>query len=147
MVETLENNVMDRVLDPLRRQLNPEAAQAIAALQLDDTAQARMDELADKNTEGQLTPEERAELEAWVSACDVVAILQFCLARYRVGRADASRARDSSCAEDERVTPPAVAEICIEVEHARLNAVETQNPSCSVRAMISSCNSFDRSQK
>lgn len=67
---------MDRVLDPLNRSLTAEAARVLAALRLDDTAQARMEELAARNTEGQLTPAERAEYEAWVSACDLVGILQ-----------------------------------------------------------------------
>jgi len=67
---------MDRVLDPLTRNLTAEAARILGALRLDDGAQARMEELAARNTEGQLTPEERAEYEAWVSACDLVSILQ-----------------------------------------------------------------------
>lgn len=69
-------SVLDRVLDPLSRSFTPEAARSIAALRLDDSAQARMEDLATRNTEGQLTPEEQAEYEAWVSACNFVAILQ-----------------------------------------------------------------------
>ena len=76
MTETVASNVMDRVLDPLSRNLTAEAARIVGALRLDDAAQARLEELASRNTEGQLTPEERAEYEAWVSACDLVAILQ-----------------------------------------------------------------------
>ena len=76
MAETVTTTVMDRVLDPLNRSLTAEAARVLAALRLDDAAQARMEELAARNTAGQLTPAERAEYEAWVSACDLVAILQ-----------------------------------------------------------------------
>lgn len=76
MTETVASNVMDRVLDPLSRNLTAEAARVLVALRLDDAAQGRLEELAAKNTEDQLTPEERAEYEAWVSACDFVAILQ-----------------------------------------------------------------------
>ena len=76
MTETVASKVMDRVLDPLSRNLTAEAACILGALRLDDAAQARLEELASRNTEGQLTPEERAEYEAWVSACDLVAILQ-----------------------------------------------------------------------
>ena len=76
MTETVVSNVMDRVLDPLSRNLTAEAARILGALRLDDASQARLEELASRNTEGQLTPEERAEYEAWVSACDLVAILQ-----------------------------------------------------------------------
>jgi len=46
--------------------INPESANA---------AQVRLEELASRNTQRQLTPQERAEYEAWVSACDLVAIL------------------------------------------------------------------------
>ena len=76
MTETVASNVMERVLDPLSRNLTAEAARILGALRLDDASQARLEELASRNTEGQLTPEERAEYDAWVSACDLVAILQ-----------------------------------------------------------------------
>ncbi len=67
---------MERVLDPLSRNLTAEAARVLAAFRMDDAAQARLEELAARNTSGELTPEERAEYEVWVSACDLVAILQ-----------------------------------------------------------------------
>jgi hypothetical protein len=76
MTETVALNVMDRVLEPLNRNLTEEAARVLTALRLDEAAQARMEELAAKNTEGRLTPDERTEYESWVSACDLVAILQ-----------------------------------------------------------------------
>ena len=38
--------------------------------------QARIDELADKASEGSLTAEERAEYEAYMHAIDVISILQ-----------------------------------------------------------------------
>jgi hypothetical protein len=63
----MENtSVMDRVLDPLSRNLTAEAARILVTLRLDDAAQARMDELATKNSEGHLTPSKRTEYEAWV---------------------------------------------------------------------------------
>jgi hypothetical protein len=67
---------MDRVLEPLNRNLTQEAARVLAALRLDEAAQARMEELAAKNTEGHITPAEREEYESRVSACDLVAMLQ-----------------------------------------------------------------------
>jgi len=39
-------------------------------------SQARLDELADKNTSNTLTPEERAEYEAMVDAGNLIAVLQ-----------------------------------------------------------------------
>ena len=35
-----------------------------------------MDELAEKSTEGKLSPEERAEYEAYIDAIDVISLLQ-----------------------------------------------------------------------
>jgi len=67
---------MDRVLEPLNRSFTAEAARVLASLRLDEAAQARMEELAAKNTEGQLTSQERAEYESWVAACELVAVLQ-----------------------------------------------------------------------
>ena len=43
MTETVASNVMDRVLDPLSRNLTAEAARILGALHLDDAAQARLD--------------------------------------------------------------------------------------------------------
>ena len=69
-------SVLERFFDPLARSLSADAARTIATLRVDDETQARIDELADKCTEGQLTPEERQEYEAYVEAIDVFAILQ-----------------------------------------------------------------------
>ena len=76
VTNTITSKVLDRVLDPLRQNLTPDAARALVALRLDEAAQTRMEELASRNTEGQLTSQERMEYEAWVSACDLVTILQ-----------------------------------------------------------------------
>ncbi len=51
-------------------------AQELAAMRATPEVQARIDELADKCTEGELTPEERAEYDAYVDAIDVISILQ-----------------------------------------------------------------------
>ena len=61
---------------PWRASLPPEAARAIASFRADPETQARIDELADKCNEGQLSPAERQEYEAYVEAIDVIAILQ-----------------------------------------------------------------------
>ncbi|MBV9123486.1 MAG: hypothetical protein JO112_09025 [Planctomycetes bacterium] len=68
--------VLDRILDPLARSFTPEAARALMDFRADPTTQAHIVELADKCNEGQLTPEERAEYEAYVRAIDFIAILQ-----------------------------------------------------------------------
>ena len=50
----------------MARGLSTELARAIVNLTADEETQARYDSLAVKNTEGQLTPAEREELESLV---------------------------------------------------------------------------------
>jgi hypothetical protein len=73
---TLAAPTLDRILDPVGRALNPEAARNLIGLRLDTKTQAHMDRLARKCNEGKLTPKERSEYETYVSAVDFVAILQ-----------------------------------------------------------------------
>jgi hypothetical protein len=67
---------LDRLLDPLSRCLNPEAAERLVQLRADPQLQARIDELAGKCNEGDLTEEERVEYEAYVRTGNLIAILQ-----------------------------------------------------------------------
>lgn len=73
---TSHATILDRVLAPLEPKFNDEMARALVNLKITETDQRRLEELADRNTEGQLTSEEREEYAAWVSACDFVGILQ-----------------------------------------------------------------------
>jgi hypothetical protein len=68
--------VLDRILDPLARCLTPAAARAVVKYRADRATRAHIAELADKCNEGQLTPREREEYEAYVRAIDLIAILQ-----------------------------------------------------------------------
>lgn len=65
-----------RLLEPLGRCLTPQVARKIVALRADAATAARVAELAEKCNEGQLTVEERAEYDGYVSASNVIAILQ-----------------------------------------------------------------------
>jgi hypothetical protein len=76
MTTAQKTAVLDRMLDPVGRCLTPDSARQLVALRADPTDQARIDELADKSTEGQLSPEERAEYEFYIAANNVIAILQ-----------------------------------------------------------------------
>jgi hypothetical protein len=73
---TVATPTLDRILDPVGRALNAEAARSLVGLRLDNKAQAHIDRLARKCNEGKLTPKERSEYETYVSAIDFVAILQ-----------------------------------------------------------------------
>lgn len=70
------SQVLDRMLDPVRDILTPEVAEGLVNLRADQATQALLDDFADRNTEGRLTPEERAEYEALVAAGNVIAVLQ-----------------------------------------------------------------------
>jgi hypothetical protein len=67
---------LDRLLDPFSRILTPEFAKKVAGLRADPATQVRIDELADKCNEGQLTPEEEAEYTDYVEVIDLIGILQ-----------------------------------------------------------------------
>jgi hypothetical protein len=67
---------LERLLEPVSRSLNVEAARKLVRLKADARTQARVDELARKCNEGELTPKERAEYERYVTAGNLVAILQ-----------------------------------------------------------------------
>jgi hypothetical protein len=74
---TIENrHVLDRLLNPVRDVLTPEVAQAIADLRADATTQGRLDDLAERHHEGQLTPDELTEYQALVSGINLIAVLQ-----------------------------------------------------------------------
>jgi hypothetical protein len=68
--------VLERMLEPVSRSLNVEAAQKLVRLKADSKTQARVDKLARKCNEGELTAAERAEYERLVTAGTMIAILQ-----------------------------------------------------------------------
>jgi hypothetical protein len=68
--------VLKRLLAPVSRSLNVEAARKLVRLKADAKTQARVDELARKCNEGDLTPREQSEYERYVTAGNLIAILQ-----------------------------------------------------------------------
>jgi hypothetical protein len=69
-------SVLDEILDPLTECFTPEVARRITAISLDPRNQARIDELASKANEGQLSESERADYEAYIEALDLLAIVK-----------------------------------------------------------------------
>lgn len=67
---------LERLLEPVSRSLNDEAARKLVRLKADAKTQARVDELARKCNEGELTAKERSEYELLVAAGNLIAILQ-----------------------------------------------------------------------
>jgi hypothetical protein len=80
MTKMMENPAdavaFDRATDGLLGFFTPEQARALIAYRGEVWLQGRIEELAGKNTEGELTVDERAEYEGYVRANRFVAILQ-----------------------------------------------------------------------
>ncbi len=71
-----ESKAFARGIGPLLRLLPPEIVAQIIALRGDPELSARIELLATKNTEGELTSEERAEFAGYVRANKFVAVFQ-----------------------------------------------------------------------
>jgi len=67
---------LGRLLEPVGRCLTPEVATALVNLRADPAVQTRIDELADKCTEGALSAVEQSEYETYMHAIDFIAVLQ-----------------------------------------------------------------------
>lgn len=76
MSSTPPTAVLDQVFEPVSQCLTPEVARRIAALRAPAVVQQRLDELADKSSEGTLTAAERSEYETWVRAINFLGVLQ-----------------------------------------------------------------------
>jgi hypothetical protein len=85
----MTQRMFDRVLEPLVECLTREAAQKIVNLRADPETQAKVDKLADKANEGQLSDEERAEYDRYLAAFHFITRLQ-AKARTRLERKAAS---------------------------------------------------------
>lgn len=76
MVEKTEKSSLEQLLRPLRRGLNAELAALLLRIQADDELQARYEDLAERNTEGRLSPAEQSELASMVRANTLLSVLK-----------------------------------------------------------------------
>ena len=76
MAEILDNSALERLFEPLAQCFTPDVARRIADLRADASLQARIDALATKANEGELTGEEDVEYKAYVEGIDIIGILQ-----------------------------------------------------------------------
>jgi hypothetical protein len=76
MSNTSNSAMLDQVFEPIGQCLTPEVARRIAALRAPEELQRRLDELAEKSTEGTLTADERSQYETWVRAINFLGVLQ-----------------------------------------------------------------------
>jgi hypothetical protein len=72
----MSQTILDRVLEPFAECLTPEAATRIAGMRADPETQARLDELAHKANEGQLSPEEATEYDRCLATFHFITMLQ-----------------------------------------------------------------------
>jgi hypothetical protein len=76
MTPTFDSSAFDRATDPVLRLLPVEQARELAEYRPASSMEARLEELAGKSNEGELTEAERAEYLGYVQANKFVAILQ-----------------------------------------------------------------------
>ena len=76
MAATSESLAFDRGVRPMLEIVLPGKADAVIGFQADPELQTRIEELARKSTEGDLTEDERAEYAGYVRANKFVAILK-----------------------------------------------------------------------
>lgn len=76
MNQALAPPILDRLLEPLDNMMSADYARALVAYRATPEVQARVDELADKCNEGELTDAERDEYDEYLAAFHVIAILQ-----------------------------------------------------------------------
>jgi len=72
----METATLERMVEPVSRCLTPEVARLIIALRADPELEQRVEELAGKADNGQLTEAERDEYESYVRASKFISILQ-----------------------------------------------------------------------
>lgn len=76
MTTAFDTAAFDRGTDPVIRLLTVEQARALVAYRGEEALRQRIEELARRNTEGELPEEERSEYEGYVRANNFIAILQ-----------------------------------------------------------------------
>lgn len=76
MAPTLESNAFDRGIDGAIQFFSRDQAEALASFQVDESLRQRLEELAEKCSEGELSEDERSEYSGYVRANNFLSILQ-----------------------------------------------------------------------
>ena len=76
MTHKESSSLLHHILKQVGECFDLETARKLVALRLDKRTQAKLDEWANKSTEGTFTSQERDEYLAVIDAMDIVAILQ-----------------------------------------------------------------------
>jgi hypothetical protein len=86
MVSSISSSAFDRGFEPVFRLLSEQQLRELVELSRDKKLEHRIEELAGKSNEGELTPEETAEYDGYIQANKVLAILQAQGRRFLSGR-------------------------------------------------------------
>lgn len=76
MIQPSDFSVVDELLDPIGKCLTLEVAERMANLRTTPRVQEKLDEFAEKSSEGTLTAEERSEYETCLRAINFISLLQ-----------------------------------------------------------------------
>jgi selenocysteine lyase/cysteine desulfurase len=76
MSSSMDTAAFDRGTDPILQFFTVGQARALVAYRGDEAIRARIEELAERSTEGDLTEAELAEYEGYIEANDFIATLQ-----------------------------------------------------------------------
>ena len=76
MTDMTDRSALEQLLRPLRRGLNAELAALLLRMQADDEVQDRYEDLAERNTKGQLSSAEQNELADIVRANSLLTVLK-----------------------------------------------------------------------
>ncbi len=76
MSQTLTPSLLDRLLEPVGNTMSLDFAKELVDYRASPDVQARVDELADKCNEGELTDAERDEYDEYLRAFHLIEILQ-----------------------------------------------------------------------
>lgn len=68
--------VLDKLFDPVEKCFTPEVARRLVGVRAPADVQDRLDELADKCSDGTLTADERSEYETYVRTINFIGVLQ-----------------------------------------------------------------------
>jgi hypothetical protein len=75
-MKTVAKPLIERILEPVTRSLNQEAARSLLRVRADAKDRARVAELAEKCNEGTMTESERSEYDMLIWAGKIVALFQ-----------------------------------------------------------------------
>ena len=81
---TSSTPLLEALAESVAACLDEKSLQAIASLELDPRTRERLDTLADRANEGEITPEERAEYQSFIGISEFLGLAQL-RARVRLG--------------------------------------------------------------